>query len=136
MTDNYKYQIFDELFNYYCDTNKVDYLLKMLECYPNRYHVIMDGELILNAEIIKNGDLSHKINPNAFSDRFKLFLVHEKMKGKCLNCLNYVSLIRLNCNPKHYLCLDCLKNNVTFTGLCIYCNEEISLMDCSMYINH
>lgn len=135
--DIYKYKILDELFYFYCDTNKIDYIIKMLDYYPNRYHVILDGNFVLNAEIIKNGDLTHDVDPYVLSKKFKMFLTDENLIGNCKKCSKkYISLVRLNCDTNHYLCLKCLKDLVTYDGLCMFCFEEISLMHCTININN
>ena len=134
--DNYKYQILDEMFNFYCNTNNIDYILKMLENYPNRYHAIIDGNNVLNSEIIINGDLDYDINPYILSNKFNMFITNEIIRGHCKKCNEkYISLVRLNCNDSHYLCLKCLKQLVSLVGLCMFCYEEISLMHCTINID-
>ncbi len=130
-----KIQILDELFNYYCYNNKIDYVLRTIEVYPNRYHAIIDDYIVIHYEIIKEGDLTHTIDPYLFSKRFKLFLSDYHIIGICKGCnINNISLVRLNCNHEHYLCLKCLKQLITIDGLCLFCKEEIILMYCTMYI--
>jgi hypothetical protein len=133
--NSYKYEILDELFNHYCFNKKIDYILIMLENYPNRYYAILDGKIVLNHEIIAEGDLSSEINPYLFSKRFNLLLTHEDLTGTCCKCYMNTSLVRLNCDIDHYLCLKCLKLALTLTGLCFVCNDELILHNCIINIH-
>ena len=133
----------DEMFYDYCNNNNINELVNMSITYPNRYYVIIDEDILINAEIILDGDFSNIINPEIFLKKFKMKKINEKIEGVCGCCLyenhndteNHtnninIKFVRLNCHPNHILCMDCLKKIITYSGLCPYCRDELSLMDC------